>query len=108
MSKQPPVHELEFLKLSGNHCELARKLATLTVTSHDLRAYAKFVCKAWFALGVEHLTESKLLLAASCRRATLSRAYYAAYNVSKSARYIAQGFVSLKGDDHDLAPRGGV
>lgn len=49
------------------------------------------------------MAESKLALAAKCGRATLSRAYYAAYSASKSVRYFAQGFVSLKGDDHGMA-----
>lgn len=103
MSKKPPVHELEFLKLSANHLELARKLSTLGCPAPDLHLYAQHVCEAWFHLGEEHLAEAKKLIAANCPRAAFSRAYYAAYNASKGTRYIAQGFVSLKGDDHGKA-----
>lgn len=103
MSKKPPVNELEFLKLSANHLELARKLSTLGFLTPDLHQYAQHVCEAWFRLGEEHLAEAKKLLLADCPRAAFSRAYYAAYNASKGARYIVQGFVSLKGDDHAKA-----
>ena len=103
MSKKPPVDELQFLKLSSNHNELTRKLATLHCASPDIFLYAQYVCEAWFRLGEQHLVEAKLLLSVRCERAARSRAYYAAYNSSKSARYIIQGKVSLKGDDHASA-----
>jgi uncharacterized protein (UPF0332 family) len=103
MSKKPPVHELEFLKLSANHLELTRKLSTLGCLNPDINQYAQHVCKAWFRLGEQHLEEAKKLLHAECLRAVYSRAYYAAYNVSKGTRYITKGFVSLKGDDHGKA-----
>lgn len=103
MSKKPPVNELEFLKLSANHLELARKLTTLGFSTPDLYQNAQYVCESWFRLGEEHLAEAKKLLFAGCPRSVFSRAYYAAYNASKGARYIAQGFVSLKGDDHGKA-----
>jgi uncharacterized protein (UPF0332 family) len=103
MAKKPPVAELEFLKLSGNHLELDRKLSSLGCETPDIFAYAQHVCEAWFRLGEKHLTEAKLLVASGCNRAGFSRAYYAAYNASKAARYIKAGFVSLKGDDHAAA-----
>lgn len=103
MAKRPPVGELEFLKLSGNHLELARKLSTLACAAPDILEYAKHVSEAWFRLGEEHLAEGKTLNPAKSPRAAYSRAYYAAYNASKAARYIKQGFVSLKGDDHGRA-----
>jgi len=103
MAKKPPVTELEFLKLSSNHLELDRKLSCLGCQTPDILHYAQHVCEAWFRLGEEHLVEAKLLVAAGCKRAGLSRAYYAAYNASKAARYIKAGFVSLKGDDHAAA-----
>lgn len=98
-----PVHELEFLKLSTNHLEFARKLSTLGWPTPDLARYAQHVCTAWFQLGEEHLAEAKKILAVGCPRACFSRAYYAAYNASKGVRYMVQGFVSLKGDDHSKA-----
>ena len=103
MSKKPTVDELEFLKLSANHAELASKLATLGCPTPDIQEYAKYVGEAWFLLTEDHLTEAKKLLIAGCHRATFSRAYYAAYNASKSARYLVKGKVSLKGDDHSAA-----
>jgi uncharacterized protein (UPF0332 family) len=103
MAKPPPVSELEFLKLSGNHLELARKLSTLACAAPDLLEYAKHVSETWFRLAEEHLAEGKTLDPTTCPRAVYSRAYYAAYNASKAARYIKQGSVSLKGDDHGRA-----
>lgn len=103
MSKMPPVHELEFLKLSANHLDLARKLSTLGCPIPDIHQYAQHICEAWFRLGEDLLAEAKLLLSVNCPRSVFSRAYYAAYNASKGTRYIAQGFVSLKGDDHGKA-----
>jgi|GEM_PF-2870818 len=103
VKKTLPVHELEFLKLSANHLELARKLTMLGWPTPDLASYAQHVCTAWFRLGEEHLVEAKKILAAGCHRACFSRAYYAAYNASKGVRYMVQGFVSLKGDDHSKA-----
>lgn len=103
MPKKPPVSELEFLKLSGNHAELTRKLAVLGCETPDISRYAAHVCKAWFGLGEAHLDESKKLIVAECPRAAYSRAYYAAYNASKGVRYMSHGYVSLKGDDHGRA-----
>ena len=103
MPNMPPVHELEFLRQSNNHLELDRKLALLGMANPVLQDYAQFVCRAWFGLGLAHLSEANALLVANCSRATYSRAYYAAYNASKAVRYIANGFVSLKGDDHGKA-----
>ena len=105
MSKPPPVPEPEFLKLSGNHQELTRKLSTLACPVADILEYAKHLSEAWFRLGEQHLNESKLLNVAGCPRASYSRAYYAVYNASKAARYIVHGSVSLKGDDHGRASR---
>lgn len=103
MSKSPPVHELQFLKLFANHAELSNRLLLLGCPTSDIQQFAMHVCEAWFHLGEEHLAEAKKLLAAGCLRATYSRAYYAAYNASKGARYLVKGIVSLKGDDHGKA-----
>ncbi len=104
MSKKPPVSELEFLKLSDNHLELKRKLSLLGCSSREISEYAQHVSEAWFRLGEKHLEEANLCESSGCSRAVFSRAYYAAYNASKAARYIRSGFVSLKGDDHKAAP----
>jgi uncharacterized protein (UPF0332 family) len=86
-----------------NHGELSANLAMLGIPSPDLLEYAKFVCRCWFRLAEEHLDEAKRALDVGCSRAVSSRAYYAAYNASKAARYIVRGTVSLKADDHSLA-----
>lgn len=95
MPKKLSVKELEFLKLTGNHLEFSRKLAALDCPNPDINGFAQQICEAWFRLGEQHLIEAKKMLSIGCDRATYSRAYYAAYNVSKGARYIANGFVSL-------------
>ena len=103
MPNQPPVHEREFIKLSKNHQELASKLNVMGVPAPVLLDYAKFVCKRWFLLAEEHLNEARAALLSAHSRTTFSRAYYASYNVSKAMRYLVNGEVSLKGDDHGKA-----
>lgn len=100
MSKKPPINELDFIKASGNHRELLRKLTEMGLAGSDLTPYAQFVCEAWFRLGELHLREAQTMLRFGCPRSVFSRAYYAAYNASKGARYLMNGYVSLKGDDH--------
>lgn len=103
MPKQPPINELEFIKLTNNHAEFARKLQVLSVQSGDIAEYAQHVATCWYSLAVEHLTDARLALQGNRRRATYSRSYYAVYNASKAARYVISGTVSLKGDDHAQA-----
>lgn len=103
MSKAPPVSELEFLKLSGNHAELGSKLLQLGCPTPDIRQFAEHVCESWFNLGAQHLAEAKNVPVATCPRTVLSRSYYAVYNASKAVRYMVNGQVSLKGDDHKQA-----
>lgn len=101
--RNPPVHELEFLKISKNHGELSNKLSQLGVPSPDILEYAKHVCMCWYKLSEDHLQDAKAALAAKAERAVFSRSYYAVYNASKSVRYVVEGFVSLNGDDHKRA-----
>ena len=103
MARQPPIHELEFLRITVNHGEFTRKLQTLIVSTSQVTEYAQHVGACWFRLAETHLAEGDLALAAGCTRTIFSRAYYAAYNASKAVRYIAQGAVSLKADDHQRA-----
>lgn len=103
MPKKPPIAELDFIKFTNNHAEFARRLQPLNVQSGDIIEYAQHVAKCWFELGGEHLVDAKLALENKRSRATYSRAYYAAYNASKAARYVVSGIVSLKGDDHGQA-----
>jgi uncharacterized protein (UPF0332 family) len=103
MPKRPPVHELEFIKLSRNHGELSANLTTIGIPSPDVLEYAKHICECWFKLAETHLADATAALAANCPRAVISRSYYAAYNASKAARYLVKGGVSFKGNDHASA-----
>lgn len=103
MPQQPPIHERDFLRQTANHRDLQRKLQTLGIQAPELQRHVQYVGIAWFRLAQQHLREAKAAQVTRSRRAALSRAYYAAYNASKSVRYIAQGSVSLKGDDHGKA-----
>lgn len=103
MAKPPPVSELEFLKIADNFWELTAKLQKLGIQVSELKDYAGHVCGCWFRLAEEHLAEAKTALASNSVRSAYSRAYYAAYNASKAARYFSAGSVSLRGDDHRKA-----
>lgn len=98
-----PISELEFLKITSNHLELARKFQQLGWANSELHQFAIQVGKRWFELGEQHLEEAIQLNTVKCQRACFSRTYYATYNVSKAVRYLVKGFVSLKGDDHGKA-----
>jgi len=103
MAKPPPIPELDFIKLTSNHAEFGNKLAKLAIASTTFGEYAEHVCGCWFSLAQEHLQEAHAAVTSSCLRTAYSRAYYAAYNASKAARYMVNGVVSLKGDDHGRA-----
>ena len=103
MPKQPPIHELEFLKYVPNHGELNRKLNELQLVVPDLSEYARHVAECWYRLAKSHLHDADKAKAANSERATYSCAYYAAYNASKAIRYLVSGTVSLKADDHKKA-----
>jgi hypothetical protein len=85
-----------------NHAEFKQKLTKLKLTS-DLAVYDSAVLDvvtSWFKLAREHAEELKKLAVNDVPRAVYSRSYYVAYNASKAVRYMSQGAVSLKGDDH--------
>ena len=92
--------ELDFLKHVPNHGEFSSKLELLGIPRDGILLSARQVTTSWFRLGEIHLREAAKLLDAGCERAVLSRAYYAVYNNSKAVRYLVNGTVSLKGDDH--------
>jgi hypothetical protein len=104
----PPVSEFDFIRLTRNHGEFRSILSALGYigASDQIKRYAHCVGLCWFRLSLEHLEDAKSALAASRPRATFSRSYYAVYNASKAVRYIVDGFVSLKGDDHPKASSG--
>ncbi len=101
-----PPDERRVLKLLQNHAEFKRKLTELSLTSDiaALETQILSVAKAWFNLARAHFEDAKASQAAGRIRAAYSRAYYAAYNASKAVRYLVNGQVSLKGDDHQEAP----
>ena len=70
--------------------------AVLPVLETKVRA----VAKGWFNLAHRHCTDASALDAVKHPRSVYSRAYYAAYSASKAVRYIVNGEVSLRGDDH--------
>lgn len=90
------VHEIK------NHAEFKQKLTSLKLTSDFpvFDAAVVDVVRSWFNLAREHAEELKRLDPGLLPRAVYSRSYYVAYNASKAVRYMSQGFVSLKGDDH--------
>lgn len=107
MAKPPVVDEREFLKLTRNHGEFSQKLKTLghSAAASDLVENAHYVGLCWFWLADEHLKDGKISAGAGSDRAVYSRSYYAAYNASKSVRYVVAGAVSLAGDDHKDASK---
>ena len=101
----PAVRELDFLKATNNYYEFARKLSELGLSdaSEAISEFAKSIGAKWFNLAEQHLSELHYAVVAGHPRTTYSRAYYAAYNASKAVRYIENGWVSLRGDDHKEA-----
>ena len=105
MAKVPPIEEREFLKLTQNHSEFRHKIQVLghEKVASDVTEFAHHVGLCWLQLACEHMEDAKTAMASSRDRSAYSRSYYAAYNASKSIRYIANGSVSLTGDDHKKA-----
>src|SRR5439155_2989715 len=101
-----PTDERRLLKLVRNHAEFKSILTDLSLSAvvPDLESRVASVAKAWFNLAREHLADAKAAETAGRTRTVYSRAYYAAYNASKAVRYLVNGQVSLKGDDHQAAP----
>lgn len=85
-----------------NHAEFKATLVSLTMSSDlpILESHVKAVAQKWFELARMHYADGAAFDSGANPRAVYSRAYYAAYNASKAVRYVAQGFVSLRGDDH--------
>jgi uncharacterized protein (UPF0332 family) len=106
MSKPYSFDERTFLKVIRNHGELCGGLRNLDLdtASSDLTNRAHHVGLCWLRLALEHLDDAKAALRSRRDRSSYSRSYYAAYNASKAIRYVVQGSVSLKGDDHKQAP----
>jgi len=105
MAKPPIIDEREFLKITKNHGEFCQKLRSLGfgTASTDVIENAYHVGLSWLCLAFEHMKDAKAAEGTGSQRASYSRSYYAAYNASKSVRYIVTGAVSLSGDDHNHA-----
>jgi hypothetical protein len=99
------VSEVEFLRLTGNHGQFCEKLRLLghIFVSNEIKKNVLHVGLAWMQLAQEHLEDARAALATTRSRMIFSRSYYAVYNASKAVRYIVNGTVSLKGDDHHNA-----
>lgn len=104
-SRQPPVSEIEYIGKTVNHGQFAAKLRSLGqyAPADELGRFANHISLCWFRLAIEHLEDAQYALQARRFRAVFSRSYYAAYNASKSVRYLVLGAVTLKGDDHQKA-----
>ena len=85
-----------------NHGEFKATLVSLTMTGDlpALEAQVSAVGRRWFQLARMHHADASAVDPTLSPRSVYSRAYYSAYNASKAVRYIVQGFVSLRGDDH--------
>jgi len=99
-----PKSDLIFLQNTGNYREFSRKLDELGIPSDSVKRSAQLHARCWFDLARDHLADAKAAASLSRNRAAYSRSYYAAYNASKAVRYLHEGWVSLKGDDHGKAP----
>lgn len=90
------------LELLSNHAEFKSKLVSLTMKGDlpVLEAHVHAVARRWFELGRMHYADAVATNTGKNPRTVYSRSYYAAYNASKAVRYVVQGSVSLRGDDH--------
>jgi hypothetical protein len=94
--------ERKALELLKNHAEFKSTLVSLTMSGDlpILEAQVHAVARKWFELARLHYADAAAADIRNNPRAVYSRSYYAAYNASKAVRYVVQGFVSLRGDDH--------
>ncbi len=97
-----PKDERLALELIKNHAEFKANLVSLTMSGdlQILESHVHAVARRWFQLARMHRDEAAAVDPALSPRTVYSRAYYAAYNASKAVRYIVNGSVSLRGDDH--------
>jgi HEPN domain-containing protein len=101
----PPGPEIDFIGMTGNHGLFREKLRQLdqAEAAEAVGRHSVYVGLCWFRLALEHLEDANHSFNGGRNRSTHSRSYYAAYNASKAVRYIVDGAVSLKGDDHHKA-----
>ena len=97
MTKRPHILDL------GNHGKVLNLLTQMAgganLSWYNDRVHA--VARQWLLLASQHLRIARQLVAAPRYwRATVSRSYYAAYNASRSVRYVVKGQIRLDGEDH--------
>jgi sulfur relay (sulfurtransferase) DsrC/TusE family protein len=97
MTKKPHVLDV------GNHAKILHLLEQMAgqadLTWYDQKVHA--VARYWILLASQHLRVARQLVANPRHwRAVVSRSYYAAYNCSRSVRYIVKGQIRLDGEDH--------
>ncbi|MGI0013937.1 MAG: hypothetical protein ACREBU_10930 [Nitrososphaera sp.] len=94
--------ENEILGL-GNHQKVRRILLGM-LGSKALKRYdgaIRIAVRRWYRLGMSHLGVARKLSGSGRQwRSQVSRCYYAAYNASRSVRWLVHGSVSLEPDDH--------
>jgi hypothetical protein len=101
----PIIEERDFLDVTANHgkfCGTLRSLGQISAAEF-VEKNARHVGLCWLKLGMEHLEDARVAVVSARHRTVYSRSYYAAYNASKAVRYLVNGVVSLKGDDHYAA-----
>jgi HEPN domain-containing protein len=100
--RAPVIEEREFIEITVNHGQYCKRLLALghVTASQEVRKNAFHVGLCWMNLAREHLEDARAALTTNKSRMIFSRSYYAVYNASKAVRYIVNGVVSLKGDDH--------
>jgi hypothetical protein len=106
MVKAPPVDERKFLELTKNFSKVSKDIDSLgfVQASSDIVEFGHHVGLCWLRLAIRHLADAKVSQKQrGTRRAVFSRAYYAVYNASKAVRFVVNGAVSLRGDDHQKA-----
>src|SRR6266851_5208049 len=97
MTKKPAVLDV------GNHGKILALLKQMAGTAnlswYDDKVHA--VARHWILLASQHLRVARQLVAIPRHwRALVSRSYYAAYNSSRSVRYVVKGQIRLDGEDH--------
>jgi hypothetical protein len=96
------MHQSFFRKIR-NHIELRNILVAIGkgIEFSWFDDATATICRRCFRLSQQHLRiAGQLAISNRNWRSTISRCYYAAYNASRSVRYLVSGFVKLDGEDH--------
>ena len=63
------IDETEFVKITANHQEFARKLRQLGISDDEILKQAALIASRWFRLSSKHLTEAARALRTKSTRA---------------------------------------